>query len=163
MTVEVTRISDVGITAMRRLLDGRGLEVITVCTGDEIPGTYWGSPEAGLIGNRLHLRPDTPVHSALHEAAHFLCMDAERRINLDKDAGGDFAEENAVCYLQILLADGVPGMGRDRMLADMDAWGYTFRLGSARRWFEDDAADACEWLVGRGLIGQQPGRPPKLV
>ena len=79
-------------------------------------------------------------------------MDAERRINLDKDAGGDFAEENAVCYLQILLADGIPGMGRESMLADMDTWGYTFRLGSARRWFEEDAQDARDWLVGRGLI-----------
>lgn len=79
-------------------------------------------------------------------------MDADRRRNLDTDAGGDFSEENAVCYLQILLADAIPGMGRARMFADMDAWGYTFRLGSARRWFEEDAADAREWLVGRGLI-----------
>ena len=163
MTAEVIRVSDVGIDALHRLLDGRGIEVITVGSGDEIPGTYWGSPEAGLIGKRLHLRPDTPVHSALHEAAHFLCMDAERRINLDKDAGGDFAEENAVCYLQILLADGIPGMGRDRMLADMDTWGYTFRLGSARCWFEGDAADACEWLAGRGLIRRPSGGSPTLV
>ena len=57
-----------------------------------------------------------------------------------------------MCYLQILLADSVPGFGRTRMLQDMDAWGYTFRLGSARRWFEEDASDARAWLLDRGLI-----------
>ena len=152
MPIDVKRVADVGTASLLRLLGDRGLEVVTVGAAHDIPGTYWGAPEAGLIANRLYLRPDTPVHSALHEAAHFLCMDADRRLALDKDAGGDFAEENAVCYLQILLAEEIPGMGRDRMFADMDAWGYTFRLGSARRWFEEDAADAREWLVGRGLI-----------
>ena len=38
------------------------------------------------------------------------------------------------------------------MMADMDAWGYTFRLGSASAWFERDAEDAREWLLGHGLI-----------
>jgi len=33
----------------------------------------------------------------------------------------------------------------------MDAWGYSFRLGSARRWFFEDADDARGWLVRRGL------------
>ena len=43
-------------------------------------------------------------------------------------------------------------LGRDRMLDDMDAWGYTFRLGSARAWFEQDAADACIWLRENRVI-----------
>jgi hypothetical protein len=34
----------------------------------------------------------------------------------------------------------------------MDAWGYTFRLGSAARWFAEDADDARRWLLARGLI-----------
>jgi hypothetical protein len=38
------------------------------------------------------------------------------------------------------------------LLADMDAWGYTFRLGSARRWFEQDAEDARQFLAQRGLL-----------
>lgn len=92
------------------------------------------------------------MHSALHEAAHFLCMDEARRQRLDRDAGGDIPEENAVCYLQILLADAIPGMGRERMCADMDAWGYTFRLGSAAAWFAQDAQDAREWLEERRLM-----------
>jgi len=37
-------------------------------------------------------------------------------------------------------------------MADMDAWGYSFRLGSAARWFAEDAADALEWLQRRQLI-----------
>ena len=60
-------------------------------------------------------------------------------------------EEDAVCLLQALLGDALPGVGRDRVLADMDAWGYTFRLGSARAYFDDDADAAWTWLVERGL------------
>jgi hypothetical protein len=123
-----------------------------VPTGEAIPGSYWGDPEAGLIGDVLYLRPDTPLHSALHEAAHYVCMTPERRAALERDAGGDDAEENAVCYLQILWADRLPGAGRARLMADMDAWGYSFRLGSAARWFEEDAADAQAWLAARGLL-----------
>src|SRR5690606_24550851 len=113
-----------------------------------------GDSEAGLIRDRVHWRSDTPIHSILHEACHAICMDSGRRLALDRDAGGDFAEENAVCYLQILLADELPGVGRERMWRDMDAWGYTFPLGSARAWFEQDASDAREWLVVHGLVDQ---------
>ena len=57
-----------------------------------------------------------------------------------------------MCYLQILLADEIRGVGRDRLCADMDAWGYSFRLGSARAWFEGDADDARIWLLDAGVI-----------
>jgi hypothetical protein len=40
------------------------------------------------------------------------------------------------------------------MFVDMDAWGYTFRLGSSRAWFERDATDACAWLRESGLIDE---------
>lgn len=129
-----------------------GLELTEVPDGQPIPGSFWGDPEAGLIGSRLLVRSDTPLHSLLHEACHYICLDARRRSALDTDAGGDDAEENAVCYLQILLADEVPGFGRARASSDMDAWGYSFRLGSARAWFETDAEDARQWLRGHGLI-----------
>jgi hypothetical protein len=79
-------------------------------------------------------------------------MDGERRARLHTDAGGDCAEEDAVCWLQVLLADELPGYGRDRLFADMDAWGYSFRLGSSRAWFEQDAEDARRWLLRHGLI-----------
>ena len=81
-------------------------------------------------------------------------MDPERRAVLHTDAGGDVPEENAVCYLQGLLATGIPGYDRDRLFADMDTWGYSFRLGSARAWFEQDAEDAREWLLIHGIIDQ---------
>ena len=98
------------------------------------------------------------MHSLLHELSHYVCMSPDRRAGLDRDAGGDDAEECAVCYLQILLAEELPMLGRERMLRDMDAWGYTFRLGSARDWFEADAADARAWLARAGLI-DAAGRP----
>jgi hypothetical protein len=87
----------------------------------------------------------------LHESAHFICMTPERRAGLDTDAGGDHPEENAVCYLQILFAETLPKVGKSRMFRDMDDWGYTFRLGSAAAWFEQDAEDARAWLVEHGL------------
>ncbi len=137
---------------LAQLLLRYGLALQWVPDGMPIPGSYWGESEAGLVGQHLLLRADTPLHSALHEACHYICMDPERRRQLHTDAGGDPAEENAVCYLQILLADRLPGVGRDRMLQDMDAWGYSFRLGSSRAWFNQDADDACAWLLGQRLI-----------
>ena len=81
-------------------------------------------------------------------------MTAERRAGLNRDAGGGDLEEAAVCYLQILLAALLPTVGRDRLMSDMDAWGYSFRLGSARHWFEFDAEDARNWLLQYQLIDE---------
>jgi len=134
------------------LLARYGIDLRLVAVAEQIPGSYWGESEAGLRGNALFARLDTPVHSILHEAAHYICMTPERRTVLDRDAGGDDAEEGAVCYLQILLADEVPGVGRARLCADMDGWGYSFRLGGADRWFEQDAQDARRWLMEHGVI-----------
>jgi hypothetical protein len=134
------------------LLDRYGLELILVAPDQVIPGSFWGEREAGLIGAKIHARLDTPVHSVLHEGAHFICMTPERRAGLDTDAGGDDAEESAVCYLQILLAESLANVGEQRMCRDMDEWGYSFRLGSAARWFAEDAQDAHLWLRRHGLI-----------
>lgn len=148
----VLRLGAVDRVAVALLLNRYSLDLKLVAPHELIPGSYWGESEAGLQGNRLFARLDTPVHSVLHEASHYVCMTPERRVGLDRDAGGDDPEENAVCYLQILLADELPGVGRARLCADMDAWGYSFRLGSARAWFEGDADDARIWLVDSGVI-----------
>ena len=79
-------------------------------------------------------------------------MDPVRRGKLDTDAEGDFDEENGVCYLQILLSDHLNGVGKHRMMLDMDSWGYSFRLGNARAWFEQDADDAKQWLQHYTII-----------
>ena len=138
--------------AAAALLGRHGLKLRAVGPGEEIPGSYWGAPEAGLMGAVVWVRDDTPVHSLLHEACHALCMDEARREALERDAGGDFEEENAVCCLQILLAAELEGVGAERLMQDMDAWGYTFRLGSARAWYTSEAEDARAWLARRGLI-----------
>ena len=127
------------------------LALVPLAAGSSIPGSYWGAPEAGIVGGTVYARADTPVHSVLHEAAHVICMDAERRRRLHTDAGGDYAEEDAVCYLQIVLATEL-GLTVTQACADMDAWGYTFRLGSARAWYERDADDARAWLARHGLL-----------
>ena len=138
--------------SLEMLLDRYGLELHVVAPEEIIPGSYWGDREAGLIGAKIFARLDTPLHSVLHEGAHFICMTPERRSGLDTDAGGDDAEESAVCYLQLVLADMLPNVGRERMCADMDGWGYTFRLGSAAAWFATDAEDARAWLIRHGLL-----------
>jgi len=149
---DVMRVSQLADGALADLLRPYGIAPQWVAAGEAIPGSYWGETEAGLIGDRLILRPDTPVHSALHEACHFICADAARRASLHTDAGGSDLEECAVCYLQCLLADRLRGYSRERMFADMDAWGYSFRLGTAGDWFQSDADDARAWLVQRALL-----------
>jgi hypothetical protein len=134
------------------LLASHGLELARVADTAPIPGSYWGAPEAGIIGNTVYARADTPIHSLLHEACHLIVQPPERRAVVHTDATDSVAEEDACCYLQILLAEALPGVGRARLMADMDAWGYTFRLGSTRAWFERDADDARAWLAAKGLL-----------
>jgi len=144
-------LSGVDRIAVAALLDRYGLRLSLVAPEELIPGSYWGEREAGLQGDRLYARLDTPVHSVLHETGHYICMTPERRSGLDRDAGGDDLEESAVCYLQVLLAGELRGVGVERAFADMDAWGYSFRLGSTRAWFESDADDARRWLRRHGV------------
>ncbi len=148
----VLRLSDIDSAELCDLLTRFELELQRCASDQPIPASYWGDEEAGLRGNRLYARDDTPLHSILHEASHYICMDSQRRQRLDRDAGSDDAEENAVCYLQILLADDLSCLGRARLFADMDAWGYSFRLNSTQAWFVSDAEDAVTWLRRNGLL-----------
>ncbi len=140
--------------ALSQLLARYGLRLEPHAVDAAIPGSYWGAPEAGLVGTTVHIRADTPLHSVLHEAAHAICMDDERLKQLHTDAGGDYDEENAVCYLEIVLA-GQLEVAPEKICADMDTWGYTFRLGSAHAWYKQDAEDARQWLLHRSLITPQ--------
>ena len=149
---DVLSVADVGPRKLDALLGRFGLSLVVQPPGEPITGSFWGESEAGIVRHTVFVRADTPVHSLLHETCHVICMDAERRGQLDRDAGGDDLEESAVCYLQILLADAIDGVGRDRLMSDMDAWGYSFRLGSTRAWFEQDAGDARQFLEKHELI-----------
>ncbi len=144
--------ADIELSQLQQLLEKYGLLIHSVNDNEKIPGSWLGEPEAGIIKNNLYIRNDTPVHSALHESCHYICMDNTRRKNLHTNVGGDFDEENAVCYLSILLSEAINGFGQKRMLKDMDEWGYTFRLGSSKKWFKEDAEDAFEWLLTNKII-----------
>jgi hypothetical protein len=133
------------------LLAGFGLLLHHVAAGQKIPGSYWGEPEAGIIGANVYVRDDTPVHSMLHESCHLIVLPEDKRAAVHTDATDSVAEEDATCYLQIVLAGRLPGVGSARLMTDMDAWGYTYRLGSTRAWFEGDAEDARAWLQERDL------------
>jgi len=145
-------LADIDMSSASALLASYGLSLGHVSPGAPIPGSYWGEPEAGVIGTTIFARGDTPVHSLLHEASHVIVAPTERQPHIHTDASDSQAEEDAACYLQILLAERLPGVGSMRLMADMDAWGYTFRLGSARAWFEQDAEDARTWLADRRLL-----------
>ena len=151
----VLLLADIAFADVATLLARYDLRLQQVADGAPIPGSYWGEPEAGLIGHTVYARADTPVHSLLHEAAHLIVLPQERRAAVHTDATDSVAEEDAVCVLQSLLADALPGVGAARVLADMDAWGYTFRLGSARAYVEHDAAAAWTWLQQRGLASER--------
>jgi len=149
--MNVLRVIDTGLADLQKLFSSHGLAIELVEAGSDIPGSHWGDDEAGLIANTLYARLDTPVHSVLHEGCHWLLMDEQRRQTLHTDAGGSSMEENGVCYLQILLADQLEGVGSARIMDDMDAWGYSFRLGSTKAWFENDAADALDFLRAKEI------------
>lgn len=149
---QVFLLRDVGLDAAAALVRAFGARLVAVADGAPIPGSYWGAPEAGLQRDCVFVRGDTPAHSLLHELSHYVCMDDARRVSLETDAFGDDIEECAVCYLQVLLADELVNFGRARCLADMDAWGYSFREGSAAAWLIGDGAFARAWLLAHGLI-----------
>lgn len=148
----VLTLADIAFDDVASLLAWFSLKLERVADGESIPGSFWGECEAGIIGTTVYARCDTPVHSLLHEACHLIVLPPERRSGVHTDATDSIAEENAVCVLQALLGDQLPGVGRDRVLADMDTWGYTFRLGSAAAYVEHDAEDAWAWLQQHALV-----------
>ena len=150
---QVTRVGDIDFNDAVALLEQHALRLHRVADGAAIPGSYWGEPEAGIIASDVYVRNDTPVHSMLHEACHLIVLPPERRALVHTDATDSVPEEDATCYLQIVLAGQLPGVGSEQLMADMDAWGYTYRLGSTKAWFEHDAEDARSWLIERGLLG----------
>jgi hypothetical protein len=150
-------LADIDTSSAAALLASYGLSLERVSDSMPIPGSYWGEPEAGVIGEKVYARGDTPVHSLLHEACHLIVAAPKRRARIHTNASDSQAEEDACCYLQIVLADALAGVGGARLMSDMDAWGYTFRLGSARAWFERDAEDARRWLAARGLLPRERG------
>lgn len=152
MDHNVLAVADIGIELLASFLCRFDLKLVIHDHDEPIRGSYWGDPEAGIVGKTVYVRTDTPVHSLLHEVCHVICMTRDRRERLERDAGGDDLEEAGVCYLQIVLADCIDGVGRERLMHDMDAWGYSFRLGSTRKWFEQDAEDARKFLIEQQLL-----------
>ena len=151
----VLTLADTGFAEAAALLARFGLSLVRVAGDAPIPGSYWGDREAGIVGSNVYARADTPLHSLLHEAGHLIVLPPDRRAQVHTDATDSVAEEDAVCVLQALLADALPGVARARVLADMDAWGYTFRLGSAAAYVEHDAESAWQWLQARGLVDER--------
>lgn len=149
---DVLLVGKAGPAQLQILAERYGLSVSVLADGAPLPGSFWGAPEAGIVGLDIYVTNDTPLHSFLHEASHVVCMAPAVRSGHKGDAGSDDLEEAAVCYLQILLADDIKDAGRERIMDDMDSWGYSFRLGSSRRWFHEDADDARAWLRQHGLI-----------
>lgn len=140
--------------SIKDLLNHYGIKVCRFDNHIDIPHSFWGNPEAGRLREQLYIRGDTPIHSILHEACHYICMPAEQRSEDLIDAQGSVEEENATCYLQILLAEHITGYSRAQILQDMDDWGYSFRLGSASAWFTQDAQETKAWLINKQIINQ---------
>lgn len=104
----VTRVGDIAFADAQRLLAAHELRLHHVAAGEPIPGSYWGEPEAGIIASDVYVRDDTPVHSMLHEACHLIVLPPERRAQVHTDATDSVPEEDATCYLQIVLAGHLP-------------------------------------------------------
>ncbi|HUA80323.1 MAG TPA: hypothetical protein VL997_08125 [Dyella sp.] len=158
MAASVLRIADIQLGDIESLLARYGLSLMLVADAAAIPGSFWGDDEAGIIGHTVYARRDTPVHSVLHEAGHLIVLPPGRRAEVHTDATDSIEEEDAVCYLQIVLGGVLRGVGRERIMKDMDAWGYSFRLGSTQAWFEHDAQNAKDWLTEHRLL-TEAGEP----
>lgn len=72
-------MADIGLDAPAALLARYGLRLHRVDSGAAIPGSFWGEPEAGIIGCDVYVRDDTPVHSLLHEAGHLIVLPRKTR------------------------------------------------------------------------------------
>jgi hypothetical protein len=159
-TPSVLTLGEIDLADAIALLGRYGLRLDIIADDAAIPGSFWGESEAGIIGSTVYARRDTPLHSLLHEACHLIVIPPSLRYRVHTDASDSQYEEDATCYLQLMLAEQLPGFGIERAFADMDAWGYTFRLGSARAWFERDAEDAAAYLHDLphldGLLPQAP-------
>ena len=138
--------------SIKDLLSHYGIQINSVNSDEDIPYSFWGNPEAGRVCEQLYARGDTPLHSILHEACHYVCMPTHQRTLTQVDAKGSAMEENATCYLQLLLANYIEGYSRSQLMEDMDDWGYSFRLGSAQAWFSLDAEDVHQWLLNEEII-----------
>lgn len=138
--------------ALTELLGRYHLRLRQVPPQEDIPHSFWGAPEAGRLKSTLYVRADTPIHSILHESAHYICMPKTQRTLPQTDAKGSALVENACCYLQIVLTDYILGLNRHILMYDMDCWGYSFRLGSTARWFYADSDDAIQWLIEQQIL-----------
>ena len=148
-------LKNIQTAALRPLFDRYQLNLMQLGIDDDIPYSFWGAPEAGRLKSTLYVREDTPIHSLLHEACHFICMSPEQRSADSHDAGRSALIENACCFLQLVLSDHIPNFNQAIHMHDMNAWGYHFRLGSAARWFYADSEDASQWLISHKIIDNQ--------
>ena len=71
---EVVRYSQYDDASLRSLLQQLGLTLQLVDANEDIPGSFWGDEEAGLIQNTIYARADTPIHSLMHEACHYCLL-----------------------------------------------------------------------------------------
>ena len=107
-------VEDFKLNVLGLLLHKYQLSIINVGKQDKIPGSYWGDSEAGIIENTLYVRPDTPIHSLLHEACHYICMDNSRRIKLDTDAEGDYEERKCRLLPTDIIGRSAPADGKSK-------------------------------------------------
>jgi hypothetical protein len=148
-------LKNIQTAVLRPFFDRYQLNLKVVDIRDDIPYSFWGAPEAGRYQSTLYAREDTPIHSLLHEACHFICMPPKQRSIDSHDAGGSALIENACCFLQLVLSDHIPNFNKAIHMDDMNTWGYNFRLGSAARWFYADSDDASQWLISHKIIDNQ--------
>ena len=90
------------LNLIKDLLNYYGIQVNYVGTDEDIPHSIWGNPEIGRVCEQLYIRGD---HSILHEASHYVCIQAHQRSLTQVDAKGTAMEENSTCYLQLVLSD----------------------------------------------------------
>ena len=148
-------LRDIGFDDVAALLARYGLAARARRRRRADPRQLLGRTRSRPDRPRVHARDDTPVHSLLHEAAHLIVLPPERARRAYRRHR--FGRGRRRRLRAAVAARRRPARRRPRaLMADMDAWGYTFRLGSARAYFERDAEDAGPGCSARGLVVCRP-------
>lgn len=79
LAADVLNVGDANSEHLNLLMSAYGIQIVRLPDNADIAGSFWGAPEAGIVGTQVLVRDDTPLHSMLHESSHIVCMAPELR------------------------------------------------------------------------------------
>jgi len=142
-------------------LDRYGLSLHLVAPDEVIPARI-GASARRADGIQIFARLDTAGAFGAARGRPFYLHDAGTARRLGYRCRRRSCGRECVCYLQIILAQSLPNVGRERMCRDMDEWAIRSGWEAPRSGSIQDAEDARDWLMRHGVLDSQ-SRPTYAV